>query len=149
MILRCYNLNHKSYAYYGGRGIRVCKRWRKGENDKTGFECFVIDMKLRPNPDQELDRRDVNDHYKPSNCRWVGQRIQVNNRSVSRKVIYNGKLTSLYIACEKAGIQKYDVNNQIYHRWISVQEAFDWVVENSKNMRRVVVSKKKGYVLGR
>lgn len=29
MIQRCTNPNNKSYGEYGGRGITVCKRWRK------------------------------------------------------------------------------------------------------------------------
>lgn len=27
MMNRCYNSSNKNYQYYGGKGIKVCKRW--------------------------------------------------------------------------------------------------------------------------
>lgn len=28
MNVRCYNPNYREFYYYGGRGIKVCKKWR-------------------------------------------------------------------------------------------------------------------------
>ena len=42
MIQRCYNAKHKSYSSYGGRGIKVCDRWR-GPN---GLENFRKDIDI-------------------------------------------------------------------------------------------------------
>ena len=39
---RVYNPKHKSYANYGGRGIKVCDRWR------NSFQNFYEDMGDRP-----------------------------------------------------------------------------------------------------
>ena len=32
MLERCKNPNHDAYKYYGGRGVKVCERWRNSFN---------------------------------------------------------------------------------------------------------------------
>lgn len=72
MIQRCHNPKSSGYEYYGGRGIKVCSRWRK-------FENFFADMGERPLK-TSIDRIDKNRDYEPSNCRWSTQREQNKNR---------------------------------------------------------------------
>jgi hypothetical protein len=70
MISRCTYPKLSNYKYYGGRGIKVCDRWRYGQDGKSGFECFRDDM--GPRPDGHSIERDDNDRdYEPSNCRWA------------------------------------------------------------------------------
>jgi hypothetical protein len=62
MLERCFNLKHPSYQWYGGRGITVCKRWKR-------FEAFLEDMGERPEG-KTIGRLDHDKGYKPDNCEW-------------------------------------------------------------------------------
>lgn len=70
---RCYNPNTKEWQHYGGRGIKVCKRWDE-------FKNFLADMFATWEPGLTLDRIDVNGNYEPSNCRWADYSTQNRNR---------------------------------------------------------------------
>lgn len=81
---RCKNPKHQAYKYYGGKGIKVCKRWEKYEN-------FVEDMGFPPTPKHTLDRIDANKNYCKKNCRWVTRREQIVN--VKKNNVFDGDTT--------------------------------------------------------
>jgi hypothetical protein len=70
MLYRCRNEHDPNY---GGRGIRVCERWKS-------FENFLADMGERPSQRHSIDRYpDVNGGYEPGNCRWATDAEQAHN----------------------------------------------------------------------
>jgi hypothetical protein len=74
MLSRTGNPNNPAYKNYGGRGIRVCRRWR------TSFENFFADMGKRPSSSHTLQRVLNDEGYKKSNCTWATWHEQARNR---------------------------------------------------------------------
>lgn len=89
MLQRCTNPSNPKFYLYGGRGITVCRRW---QND---FANFLADMG-EPPVGLTLDRKDVNGHYEPGNCRWASQREQQNNRSNNRRIEWRGQNLTIH-----------------------------------------------------
>lgn len=87
MMQRCYNRKHAQYKDYGGRGIRVCDRWKI-------FDCFVDDMGNAPRG-LTLDRIDNDAGYSPANCRWATRSQQARNTRRTRYITCNGKTLCL------------------------------------------------------
>ena len=109
MIGRCTNPNDQAFPYYGGRGIKVCKRWRS-------FENFYEDMGPRLQG-MTLDRYpDVNGAYKPTNCRWATRKQQANNRRDVHTLRYKGRTYTLAEWSEKTGIGRETLRSRLYRR---------------------------------
>jgi len=75
---RCYNPNSYAHIHYGGRGIKVCERWR------NSFELFYHDMGARPSMAHSIDRINTNGNYEPSNCRWATDFVQTRNTRTTK-----------------------------------------------------------------
>lgn len=96
---RCNNKRNKLYPRYGGRGIKICKRW----ND---FRTFIEDMGNKPGPEYSIDRINNNGDYKPSNCRWATKKEQSRNTRTNRKITYKGETRVLTEWAEVLGMTK-------------------------------------------
>ena len=79
---RCLNPRGNAYKNYGGRGIKICKRWDR-------FENFYADMGKKP-VGMTLDRRNSNGDYSPSNCRWASRKTQGQNTIICYRWKING-----------------------------------------------------------
>ena len=81
MKARCLNPNVKAFNNYGGRGIKICKRWI------NSFENFLSDMGKRPDG-LTLERKNNDGNYEPNNCKWATRLEQRHNR---RPQLFKGK----------------------------------------------------------
>lgn len=114
--VRCHVPSNHAFPRYGARGIVMCDRWRFGEDGKSGFECFIADMGLRPEGGT-LDRIDNDGPYSPENCRWVSQKVQTRNRSSNRIVEIDGAKMCVSEAAEKYGVPYSRAINRIRRGW--------------------------------
>lgn len=74
MKSRCLNPDTPYFHNYGGRGVSVCTSWLM-------FLPFYRWAKSKWREGLELDRRDNNGNYEPSNCRFVSHSLNsVNQR---------------------------------------------------------------------
>lgn len=94
---RCSNARNKSYADYGGRGIRVCRRWAK-------FENFLADMGERPTAKHSIERMDNDGDYSPGNCCWGTAKRQANNRRSSLRFEFNGAQITIQEIAAQTGL---------------------------------------------
>lgn len=87
MVQRCTNPNKPEYHRYGGRGVKVCDRWKS-------FPEFLEDMG-NPAEGMTLDRIDSNGDYEPSNCRWATRKQQGANTCRVINITYNGETRNI------------------------------------------------------
>lgn len=71
---RCSTDNETGAEYYSGRGIRVCRAWRRSFE---AFKQWALSNGYKE--DLELDRRKNNEDYSPENCRWATRQQQMQN----------------------------------------------------------------------
>lgn len=129
---RCYNKNYHRYKDYGGRGIRVYKKW------KYDFNAFAEYIRSLPNclPENILrsrnsisrsrltiDRIDNDGDYRPGNLKWSDNKEQANNKRNNKKIKYNGETINLSEAVTKYAVVSYDYVQQRIKRGWSVKRA--------------------------
>lgn len=115
MLNRCTRPEARGYADYGGRGINVCDRWCQ-------FENFLADMGECPDG-KSLERRNNNENYKPSNCKWASAIEQANNKRRTVFVTYGGTKISVATLAARFGLSPNVVYERIVKHGWSVQDA--------------------------
>jgi hypothetical protein len=110
MKARCYRVTSKDYARYGGRGIKVCDRWRES------YAAFCEDMGPRPEG-YSLDRIDNSGNYCPENCRWAPVKAQNQNKRNNVYFDVDGQKMCLADACRHYGITGATYHKRIKNGW--------------------------------
>jgi len=116
MNRRCTNPTHQAYKYYGGKGVKVCKRWKS-------FKNFLQDMGERP-LGKTIDRFPKTDgNYEPGNCRWATVMQQRSRTTASRLITYKGKTFHLNEWARITGIKRETIARRLNVGW-SVYKTF-------------------------
>jgi hypothetical protein len=105
MMKRCYYKKDIAFQNYGGRGIKVCKRWREN------FENFWKDMGPTYKDGLIIDRIDNNGDYTPKNCRWVTYK-ESNGNKRNKWRAYGSPSDFAYFA-SKLGVQVTSIYRRI------------------------------------
>ncbi len=108
---RCYREKDSRFHDYGGRGIKVSKRW------KNSFENFIMDMGPRPSNRYSIDRINNNGNYTKSNCRWATNIEQCNNTRYNIVIKYLNKNMTVTQACRIFGSDSSMVLGRIRRGW--------------------------------
>jgi len=93
MKSRCNNPKATFYSNYGGRGIKVCKKWDKSFSKfekwakSNGYSTELV-----------IDRIDNDGKYKPSNCRFVS--VSKNNNNARHSMVLKHGIDYLSEVCE-------------------------------------------------
>lgn len=134
MRSRCGHHYDKAFERYGGRGIKVCERWRV-------FENFLADMGPRP-PGTSLDRIDVNGNYEPGNCRWATVFQQQRNTRRTRYLTVDGVKRSLAEWAEVTGISRITIQARLRHGWTEKEAVETPPLRNGTAARNARIRKK-------
>lgn len=105
MMHKCYDKKHMNYAYYGGRGITVVKRWHD-------FERFYADMGPAPSG-LTLERKNNALGYSPANCLWATRKEQARNRRSNRVLTYGGATQCLMAWAHQTGLDRRTIARRI------------------------------------
>lgn len=111
MINRCVNPGSTAYHNYGGRGIKVCKRWM------VSFDDFSADMGPRPSAKHSIDRIDNDGDYCPENCRWATCKTQRSNSRQNRYLTAFGRTQILADWSREFGVKSTTIRERLEDGW--------------------------------
>lgn len=129
IVGRCENPKNHAYKDYGGRGITMCREWR------GSFEAF-FDWAMVNGYEHSLtiDRHpDNNGNYEPSNCRWVDEISQSNNRRSNRIEEAFGERKTLM---EWSRDPRCKVNYQCLHRRLRAGKHIETAITEPADVSR-------------
>lgn len=126
---RCYNKKANNYKYYGAKGITVCDEWL---NSFIAFQDWSYSNGYTEGQGLSIDRIDVNGNYEPSNCRWVDNKTQANNRTNNHYIMYKGKSKTLAQWSEELKINRQTLRDRIYRDGWAIDKAFTTPVKQNK-----------------
>lgn len=128
MIGRCYDTRNKDYALYGGRGIRVCERWKC---QATGMVAFAEDMG-HPPEHRKIERKDNDGNYEPSNCCWATHVEQCRNRRSNNVMEAFGRRQTVVEWSEEFGISYQTLQRRIHGLGWTMEDALTRPIKQRK-----------------
>lgn len=132
MISRCYCETNEKYPIYGARGIKVCQEWLD-----NFMNFYNWSMENGYQDGLTIDRIDVNGNYEPSNCRWITQKEQQNNRRSNHFVEINGETKTLseWVESRIYEADKATVYKRLSRGWSDIDAITKPVIRKFRNKR--------------
>jgi hypothetical protein len=130
MISRCTHPKNKNWNRYGGRGIKVCDKWR------LSFKAFLQDMGEKPQG-LTIDRIDNSGNYEPGNCRWATVQEQMQNTCQTKLLQFGGESMGLAAWGRKLGIKKETILDRLRRGWglektLTTRRVAPWAVKKGR-----------------
>lgn len=116
IIQRTSDPNFKWWHRYGGRGIKVCDRWKK-------FSNFLDDMGRKPSNKLSIERINNDGDYCPENCKWATIFEQSRNKRSNRIYELNGVKMNIVDWGKMSGISYQVLSARINKQGLSFKEA--------------------------
>ncbi len=113
--------NYAERHLYFDKGVIVCSEWL---GDYGAFRNWAIKNGLKKG--LQIDRRDGNGNYEPSNCRVVTPTVNANNRENTYFVKYNDKAIAFTDLLRSKGLmdQYNTIRGRIKRNW-SIEKAIN------------------------
>jgi hypothetical protein len=111
MRSRCQYKTDKAWKDYGGRGIKVCRRWDRS------FVAFWEDLGPTYKHGLTLERKNNDRNYQPSNCYWATRSQQQQNRRNNRMFKTPWGMLCMTEACRRAGFGITTLKCRIRYGW--------------------------------
>lgn len=128
---RCEDPKSNSYKNYGGRGIKVCRRWHK--SNPRGVQNFLVDMGPKPYGHRvSIERKNNAGNYTPGNCRWATTKEQASNRRGNHLITFQGETHTLTQWAEKLGIPRHRLQKRLTNYGWSVERALSTLRKSSR-----------------
>lgn len=121
---RCYNPVNPSYKDYGGRGIKMCDRW------KNSFQNFYNDMIKSYIKGLSIDRINNDGNYELSNCRWATIKEQSQHRRNTVYLTYQGRTQNLTQWAKELKINRKTLEKRLKSGW-SIEKSFETIVKTN------------------
>lgn len=126
---RCYNPRNKDFPNYGGRGILMDPQWKE---DFTTFHHWAVSNGYREG--LTIERVDPNGNYEPSNCSWIENEEQANNRRNSIRYEYQGQSLTIRELSEKLNMNYNTLRDYLRNKKMSVEE----VINKKHKQKRMI-----------
>lgn len=110
MIQRCQNPKSSRFSSHGGRGIKVCERWKL-------FDNFLEDMGEPPSSKHSIERENNDGNYEPGNCRWATAKEQARNTRRNKLVTVGGVVRCIAEWAEISGINVRSIHSRLEDGW--------------------------------
>ena len=127
---RCTNPNNYRWKDYGGRGITIDPQWED-------FSVFLADMGEAPDG-MTLERKDTNQGYCKTNCKWATWHDQFRNRRNNVFLTLNGETKIISDWAKDLGASYHTIQARLHRGW-SLEDALTKPV-NNKSRNRLALS---------